>query len=61
VASHRLVHIQEHGVDPQSFSARCPLGCSVNVADRLTTFGYMNVLNGHLLLAAPRYRLSAST
>jgi hypothetical protein len=53
VASHRLVHIQEHEVDPQIFSAPCPLGWSVNVADdRLTTFGYMNVLNGHLLLAA---------
>jgi hypothetical protein len=59
-----VVHIQEHEVDPPIFSAPLPLGWSVDVADdRLPTVGDVDVLNGHLLLAAtpvPLERLDLS-
>jgi hypothetical protein len=55
VASQRLVHIQEHGVDPLIFSAPYPLGWSVDIADdRLAALGDVDVLNGHLLLVDRR-------
>jgi hypothetical protein len=52
VASQRLVHIQEHGVEPPIFCAPLPPQPGLDVADdRLTALGDVNMLNGHLLLA----------
>ena len=50
------------GLNLRFFARPYPLGRGVDVADdRLAALGDVDMLDGHLLLAAARYRLSAST